>query len=172
MLENLFTNVFGKPKNKSSGRPSQPDLSSGATTSTMTGPFSVSTPQLPQMPQPPSLPYPAAAPYPPIPDHSANYPSLPFSQPMPSLPDSYQRKQQPHEYPTGTLAASANHLSPLDSVPFEMKLSLNDSSNHVTLDQLFRDIKKAADVVDRADAYLRSDQSDYNFRTEQSLISQ
>lgn len=61
-------------------------------------------------------------------------------------------------------------VSPLDQVPFEAKLSLNNSTNLVSLDQLFREIKKAAEVVDRADAYLRSNQSDYDFKIEQNLI--
>ena len=76
----------------------------------------------------------------------------------------------PHNYSTGTLVS--NQISPLDSVPFEAKLTLNNSTNLVSLDQLFRDIKKAADVVDRADTYLRSNQSDYDFKTEQGLLYQ
>lgn len=60
--------------------------------------------------------------------------------------------------------------SPLDSVPFEAKLTLNNSTNLVSLDQLFKDIKKAADVVERADTYLKSSQSDYDFKIEQNLI--
>ena len=63
-------------------------------------------------------------------------------------------------------------MSPLDSVPFEAKLTLSNSTDLVSLDQLFKEIKKAADVVDRADAYLRSNQSDYDFKIEQGLIYQ
>lgn len=172
MLENLFTNVFGRPKGRSSsGRNSQHDQtptthSAGPMPPHMTGPFSMSAPQ---MPQPSNLPYPPA-PYPQVPypaggpDRSI-YPSLPFSQP-------FGASNAPGpSYPTGTLATS-NQISPLDSVPFEAKLTLNNSTNLVSLDQLFKEIKKAADVVDRADAYLRSNQSDYDFRTEQGLISQ
>ena len=77
----------------------------------------------------------------------------------------------PFNYPATTLAA-ANRSSPLDSVPFEARLTLNNSTNLVSLDNLFKEIKKAADVVDRADAYLRSNQSDYDFKIEQGLIYQ
>lgn len=172
MLENLFTNVFGRPKNKVSNRQSN-DSSAGQNSGPpqMTGPFSTS---VPQMPQPPHFSYPAA-PYPSSNPSSANpalYPSLPFSQ-HPAAPGPYGvpagGSNQPYNYPTGTLAAQA---SPLDSVPFEIKFSLGNSTNLVTLDQLFKDIKVAADVVDRADAYLRSGQSDYDFKTEQGLIYQ
>lgn len=178
MLENLFTNVFGRPKSKSStNRGSQNDPASGASAShlptsagPMTGPFSVSTPQ---MPQPPNLPYPVA-PYPTGPNANIGsthyYPSLPFSQP-PSLPGGYAPPPLHPNYPTGTLAPSAQ-VTPLDSVPFEAKLTLNNSTNLVSLDELFKDIKRAADIVDRADAYLRSSQSDYNFKTESTLIFQ
>lgn len=175
MLENLFTNVFGRPKNKSSGRNSQhdptsssgPQANSGA--SHMTGPFSTSAPQ---MPQPPNLPYPVA-PYPGGTNQPNYYPSLPYAQP-PSMPGSYgsgptANSAQPHGYPTGTLATQ---ISPLDSVPFEARLTLTNSSNLVSLDQLFKEIKQATDVVDRADAYLKSSHSDYNFKTEQGLIYQ
>lgn len=174
MLENLFTNVFGRPKNKSGGRNSQHDSTGTSTgqaagSAQMTGPFSMSTPQ---MPQPSSLPYPIA-PYPsnPSPLPTAYYPSLPFSQP-PALPGAYSSvaPNQPYNYPTGTLLAS--QISPLDSVPFEARLTLNNSSNLVSLDHLFKEIKKAADVVDQADAYLKSSQSDYDFKTEQGLIYQ
>lgn len=174
MLEDLFTNVFGRPKNKTSNR--QGDSSAGQASGLpqMTGPFSTT---VSQMPQPPNLPYPVA-PYPSLnpssPANSALYPNLPFSQP-PAAPGPYGAPiagggaTQPYNYPTGTLAAQ---VSPLDSVPFEIKISLGNSTNLVTLDQLFKDIKKAADVVDRADAYLRSRQSDYDFKTEQGLIYQ
>lgn len=88
---------------------------------------------------------------------------------MPGAYGSGSGAQQPHNYPTGTLAAQ---ISPLDSVPFEAKLTLNNSTNLVSLDQLFKEIKQASEVVDRADAYLKSSQSDYDFKTEQGLISQ
>jgi len=146
MLENLFNNVFGRPKSKASSRNSQNEPS-------MSGPFSTT---IPQMPQPPSMPNPPA-PYPT--SIGQFYPSLPFSQP-PSMPSAY----------TGTLIAK--QASPLDSVPFEARLSLNESTNLLSLDQIFRDIKKATDVVERADSYLKSDQSDYNFKIEQALIYQ
>lgn len=175
MLENLFTNVFGRPKGRnSSSKSSQHDSATstppGQSSSQMTGAFSM---PVPQMPQPPSLPYPPA-PYPvggQSQGSSSYYPSLPFSQP-PSMPAPYASPNSPgpHNYPTGTLVS--NQISPLDSVPFEAKLTLNNSTNLVSLDQLFKEIKKAADVVDRADAYLRSNQSDYDFRIEQGLISQ
>lgn len=171
MLENLFTNVFGRPKNRTSGSargssqndPTGPGQPSGS--AQMTGPFSMSAPQ---MPQPPNLPYPVATPYPSNPPASPYYPSLPFSQP-PSLPGPYggANAQQPSNY--GTLPSQ---VSPLDSVPFEARLTINNSTNLVSLDQLFKEIKKTADVVDRADAYLRSSQSDYDFKTEQNLIYQ
>lgn len=170
MLENLFTNVFGRPKNKSSSRHSQNDAGNIPSASQMTGPFSVSTPQ---MPQAPNLPYPIA-PYPPsnINGPQPFYPSLPFSQP--SLPGAYASGPavatppgQPFNYPSHTLS---NQISPLDSVPFEAKLTLNSSTTLVSLDQLFQDIKKSSDVIDRAEAYLRSSQSDYDFKTEQGLL--
>jgi hypothetical protein len=167
MLENLFTNVFGRSKSKSgSGRNSQSDTP-GQTpgSSQMTGPFS----SMPQMPQPPNLAYPAA-PYPPFGQPnpaSSYYPSLPFSQP-PSMPAPYGGNNDPSNI-YGTLA---NHHSPLDSVPFEAKLTLNNSTNLVSLDQLFKEIKKTAEVVERADTYLRSNQSDYNFKTEQGILYQ
>lgn len=168
MLENLFTNVFGRPKNKSTSNRQNdstgPSLGqTSGSSSQMTGPFSATTNV--QMPQPPNLPYPAA-PYPSFNSAQANsalYPSLPFSQP-PAAPGG---SHQPYSYPTATLVA---HNSPLDSVPFEVKFSLSNSTNMVSLDQLFKDIKQAADVVDHADAYLRSSQSDYDFKTEQGLI--
>lgn len=69
----------------------------------------------------------------------------------------------------GTLSIT-NQVTPLDSVPFEAKLTLNNSTNLVSLDQLFKEIKKAADIVDRADTYLRSSESDYDFKIEQGLI--
>lgn len=82
-------------------------------------------------------------------------------------------------YPGGGGSSSSNYgtlisrqTSPLDSVPFEAKLTLNNSTNLVSLDQLFKDIKKAADVVERADTYLKSSQSDYDFKIEQGLIYQ
>lgn len=163
MLESLFTNVFGRPKNKSSNRGNpQNEPSSGnpaGPNAQMTGPFSAS---VPQMPQPTNLPYPIA-PYPAgsgsdqAPAHY--YPPLPFSQP-PSLPHAYQ----PQNYPTGTLAAQ---VSPLDSVPFEANYT-----NLTGLSKIFTEIKQAADVVDRADSYLKSSQSDYDFKTEQGLIYQ
>lgn len=176
MLENLFTNVFGRPKSKTSNKNTPNDqagISNQPSGSDMTGPFSMSPPQ---MPQPANLPYPAA-PYPPAgPTPTANtyYPSLPFCQP-PSLPASHGinsigGSSQPFSYPTGTLAPS--QVSPLDSVPFEAKLTLTNSTNLVSLDHLFKEIKKAADVVDRADVYLRSSQSDYDFKIEQGLIYQ
>lgn len=174
MLENLFTNVFGRPKNRSSNRHPQHDQTGTSSASQMSGPFSASTPQ---MPQAPNLPYPIA-PYPPpsasgpAPTASTYYPSLPFSQP--SLPGAYASSPaapsssgQPFNYPTSTLP---NQISPLDSVPFEAKLTLNSSTTLVSLDQLFNEIKKASDVVDRADAYLRSSQSDYDFKIEQGLL--
>lgn len=170
MLENLFTNVFGRSKNKSgSGRNSQSDTPGQMPSSNQVpGPFSMS----PQMPQPANLPYPPA-PYPaygqqnhPTPSY---YPSLPFSQP-PSMPTPYGGNHEPS--PSNMYGTLANHHSPLDSVPFEAKLTLNNSKNLVNLDQLFREIKKTAEVVDRADTYLRSNQSDYNFTTEQSILSQ
>ena len=182
MLENLFTNVFGRPKNKSSVRNSQQDPNNTSTTglqpagsAQMTGPFSSS---MPQMPQPSTLPYPPAAPYSshnigPTPTPSTYYPSLPFSQPPP-LPGGYgahhgppDGNPRPHHYPTGTLSSN---VSPLDSVPFEARLTLNNSTNLVSLDQLFKEIKKSAEVVDRVDAYLRSNQSDYDFKTELGLM--
>lgn len=171
MLENLFTNVFGRPKNKPSGRNLQHDSAgtsldpSAAGSAQMTGPFSA---QVPQMPQPPNLPYPPA-PYPSnvgsLSNSTAYYPSLPFSQPPP-LPGTYGSNSS-NQY--NTMAAQ---VSPLDSVPFEAKLTLSNSTDLVSLDQLFKEIKKAADVVDRADAYLRSNQSDYDFKIEQGLIYQ
>ena len=171
MLENLFSNVFGRTKNKPSGRNSQSDASSG-NHGQMTGPFSMPTPQ---MPQPPNSLYPAT-PYPLHEGHSTNqppsfYPRLPFQQPS-SMPTSYG---------SGSGGGTANshygtlvhkQLSPLDSVPFEAKLTLNNSTNLVSLDQLFKEIKQAADVVERADEYLKSAQSDYDFRIEQNLIHQ
>lgn len=169
MLENLFTNVFGRAKSKGSGRNSQSDAPGQVPgTNQTTGPFSMSTPQ---MPQPPSLPYPPA-PYPPTGQNHPSpsyYPSLPFSQP-PSMPTPYAGG---HNHPDssniyGTLVN--NHMSPLESVPFEAKLTLNNSKNLVSLDQLFNEIKKAADVVERADTYLRSNQSDYDFKTEHGII--
>lgn len=157
MLENLF----GRPKNKSSGsRNSQGPATSTPSSSSaqMTGPFVISAPQ---MPQPPNLPYPAA-PYPGDPSASTTYyPSLPFSLP-PQMPSGYKTMH----------TTSTSAVSPLDSVPFEAKLTLSNSTNLVSLDQLFKEIKKAAEVVDRADAYLRSSQSDYDFKTEQTLIFQ
>lgn len=177
MLENIFTNVFGRSKSKSSGRNSQHEPTSSGHqanpgASQMTGPFSTSAPQ---MPQPPNLPYPVA-PYPGSLNHpqpTANYyPSLePYNKP-PSMPGAYgsgstANSAQPHSY--GTLASQ---FSPLDSVPFEAKLNLTNSTNLVSLDQLFQEIKQAAEVVDRADAYLKSSQSDYDFKTEQGLICQ
>lgn len=173
MLENLFTNVFGRPKNKTSNRQNDSSAGQASGQPQMTGPFSTT---VTQMPQPPNIPYPAA-PYPSLSPSSANpalYPNLPFSH-QPALPGPYGSPSagggstQPYNYPTSTLAAQ---VSPLDSVPFEIKLSLGNSTNLVTLDQLFKDIKKAADVVDRADAYLRSSQSDYDFKTEQGLMYQ
>lgn len=168
MLENLFTNVFGRSKSKGSGRSSQGDASGQPPGSgQMPAPFSMSTPQ---MPQPPNLPYPPA-PYPGSNNQQPSYyPSLPFSQP-PSMPTPYgggHSMSPGANY--GTLAPS--QISPLDSVPFEAKLTLNNSTNLVSLDQLFKEIKKAGDVVDRADAYLRSNQSDYDFKIEQGLIYQ
>lgn len=168
MLENLFTNVFGRSKSKGSGRNSQSDTPGQMTgSSQMNGPFSMSTPQ---MPQPSSLPYPPA-PYPAqgqsYPSASSYYPSLPFSN-TPSMPTPYGGAAQDNIY--GTLVT--NHNSPLDSVPFEAQLTLNNSTNLVSLDQLFKEIKKAADVVERADTYLRSNQSDYDFKTEQGILNQ
>lgn len=172
MLESLFTNVFGRPKNKSSSRNSQGDASNVPNSNQMTGPFSMSTPQ---MPQPPSSMYPPA-PYPPagsssIDQPASYYPSLPFSQP-PAMPQPYggSHPSGMPSNPYGTIVSK--QWNPLDSVPFEAKLSLDSSSNFVSLDQLFKDIKRAADAVERADTYLKSNQSDYRFETERELILQ
>ena len=172
MFENIFSNVFGKPRGRSSrsGPNDSPNQTSHGS-SPMTGPFSSAYPQMPQMPQLPNSPYPPA-PYPMGAQTSTSiYPSLPFSQnpsmPMPGGPNSPNH----HSYPSGTMARS-NQVSPIDSVPFGVQLSLNNSTNFANLDQLFKEIKKAADIVDRADTYLRSNQSDYDFKIEQGLINQ
>lgn len=172
MLENLFTNVFGRAKSKGSGRTSQSDVPNQPPGSgPIGGPYSMSTPH---MPQPPNLPYPPA-PYPGANNQqpSSYYPSLPFSQP-PSMPTPYGGSGpggsvSPGSH-YGTIAPS--QVSPLDSVPFEAKLTLNNSTNLVSLDQVFKEIKKASDVVERADTYLRSNQSVYDFKTEQGLMFQ
>lgn len=156
VLDNLLTTVFGrskgKPSNSGSGRNSQDGSSSGP--SSMTGPFYTPTTQ---MPQPPSLPYPVA-PYPAT-DQTANsvYPSLPFDQPpMPPMP------------PTpSTLKHDHTNFNPLESVPFEVQLNMTRSTNIVTLDSVFKDMKQAIEKVDRADAYLKSRDSYYDFKTEQ-----
>lgn len=57
-------------------------------------------------------------------------------------------------------------------MPFEAKLTINSSNTLVSLDQLFKEIKRTTDIVDRADAYLRSSQSDYDFKVEQGLVQQ
>lgn len=158
VLDNLLTTVFGRSKGKStnggSGRNSQDGGTSSSGPSSMTGPFY--TP-IAQMPQPPSLPYPVA-PYPAT-AQTANsvYPSLPFDQPpMPLMPPT-----------SNTLKHDHTHFSPLESVPFEVQLTMTRSTNLVTLDSLFKDMKQAIEKVDRADAYLRSRESYYDFKTEQ-----
>lgn len=180
MLESLFTNVFGKPKNKSSTRNSQDSSANGPSSSNnqqlpgsnqMTGPFSASAMQ---MPQPPNLPYPIVPPGHQNTDGSSSfYPPLPFSKP-PAMPEPYNNasgyNHQPFNYPTGTL--TNQQTSPLDSVPFEFRFSSSNSSDLVSLDQLFKKVKDAANVVERADAYLQSGQSDYDFKVEQSVINQ
>lgn len=179
MLESLFTNVFGKPKSKSTTRNSQDNSAGGPSSSNnqqlpgqsqMTGPFSASAMQ---MPQPPNLPYPIVPPSHQNTDGSSSfYPPLPFSKP-PTMPAPYNAgssHNQPFSYPTGTL--TNQQTSPLDSVPFEFRFSSSNSSDLVSLDQLFKKVKDASNVVERADAYLRSGQSDYDFKVEQSVINQ
>lgn len=173
MLESIFTNVFGRPKNKTHRSSQQHDSIGGQplnpASGTMTGPFSTSAPQ---MPQPPSLPYPPASPYPgPQATASHYYPSiqpLPFSAPpLPTTPGSSQPNPYNNNY--GTMA---NKFCWVDQVPFEAKLTINSSNTLVSLDQLFKEIKRTTDIVDRADAYLRSSQSDYDFKVEQGLVQQ
>lgn len=162
MLDNLLTTVFGRskgnrPSGNTPGRNSQGSTSSSGPSS-MTGPF---TSPIAQMPQPPSLPYPVA-PYPAT-AQSANsfYPSLPFDQP-PMSPKSNPQKP----YPGGPV----DHHSPLDSIPFEAQLTLTKSINLKTIDSLFQEMRQAIEKVDRVDAYLRSRESDYDFKTEQNLM--
>lgn len=81
---------------------------------------------------------------------------------MPELPNNMFTIEPPRR-------SAVEHVSPLDYVPFEAKLTLNNSTNLITLDQLFREINKAAEVVERVDVYLRSSHSDYDFKTEQTL---
>lgn len=164
MLDNLFTSVFGRSKGRTSGSSSRGSQDAGSSQpssgpSSMTGPFSTS--MIPQMPQPPSLPYPVA-PYPAT-AQTANsyYPSLPFSQP-PSLPPKS----------TGHISSTSNQFNPLDSVPFEAKLSNSKTVNLAQMDTLFKEMRQEIEKVDRADHYLRSRESDYDFRTEQGLMYQ
>lgn len=132
----------------------------------MTGPFSSSTPQ---MPQPPNLPYPAA-PYPILPPPVAHYPSLPFSQP--TLPGVEDHQSDPWSTNTHSTISRSNQFSPLDSVPFEARFSIDKSTNLTNIDQLFKEMKQNFEKIDRADAYLRSKESDYDFKVEQGLIYQ
>lgn len=173
MLENILTNVFGRSKSKTSSNSVRNPQDMGSASSTqnpavpeMTGPFSV------QMPQPPSLPYPPPAPYPPYSSNqnAAMYPALPFSQPALPVAGGQQADGWPNsQYST---IGHSNHYSPLDSVPFEARFSSSKSSNLSSLDQLFKELRQTIDKVDRADTYLRSKGSDYDFKVEQGLIYQ
>lgn len=169
MFENLL-NVFGKSKQKSNGGRAPNDLNSTLPnqpgTSQMTGPFSSSTPQ---MPQPPNLPYPPA-PYPPNHSSSQMYPPLPFSQP--SMPSSSSAQPDSWQQSSYSTIAHNNHYSPLDSVPFEAALPKGTTTNLVSLDKLFKDSRQAIDKVNRTESYLRSKESDYDFKVEQGLIYQ
>lgn len=156
MLENIFVNVFGRSKSSKNSKNQAQTNQQQSTAAGMMGPFSG-----PSMPQPPALPYPPPAPYP----ASSFYPQLPFSQ---HTDDASALNDPTNNYQRGSMPN--NHVAPLDSVPFETNLTLGSSSNLTSLDNLFKDIKQSADIVDQVDNYLKSNQSEYDFKVERGFL--